>query len=363
MIHGGGEISVQLLANTLSSHVESVEVFSFDGNDSTCVDGVTVHRFSKLPHQIFEISNALAYVPLRRKLKQLESFDVLHSYNLALNPSVGRVSMQLDVPSVATLNSYDLLPKSSFGMVADPPRRLYELLAMSTTGRILRTETKRIDRFITLSDASRNIYHENGFNDVSIDVVPNMLDPSFDVPKEKSDSEVYQLLFVGSLIKEKGVRYLIEAMAELPSDIILRVVGTGEQQKKLHTLAHEMSVNSRVEFTGQVPYEQLQKYYANSDVFVHPGVWPEPFGRTLLEAMQAGLPVVATNVGGPSEIVPQAELRCPPKDATALAEAISLALERLELGDENREYVNEKYSPDVVIDRIRKVYRTAISEH
>ncbi len=271
--------------------------------------------------------------------------------------------MQLDVPSVATLNSYDLLPKSSFGMVADPPRRLYELLAMSTTGRILRTETKRIDRFITLSDASRNIYHENGFNDVSIDVVPNMLDPSFDVPKEKSDSEVYQLLFVGSLIKEKGVRYLIEAMAELPSDIILRVVGTGEQQKKLHTLAHEMSVNSRVEFTGQVPYEQLQKYYANSDVFVHPGVWPEPFGRTLLEAMQAGLPVVATNVGGPSEIVPQAELRCPPKDATALAEAISLALERLELGDENREYVNEKYSPDVVIDRIRKVYRTAISEH
>nr|WP_275576252.1 glycosyltransferase family 4 protein [Halogeometricum borinquense] len=360
IVHGGGEISVQLLANQLSSRVDSVEVFSFGGGDQSTVDGVTVHRFRKLPHQVMEVSNVFAYVALRRKLKRLASFDVLHAYNIALNPAVGRISSQMGVPSVATLNSYNLLPKSAFGVTADPPRRLYELLAMTTTGRILRSETKRIDRFITLSKASRDIYRENGFSDVSIDVVPNMFDPSFEVPEGDESTNGYQVLFVGSLITEKGVEYLIKAMSKLPSDVSLRVVGTGDQKDKLETLACELNVDSRVEFTGQIPYDRLRKYYATADLFVHPGVWPEPFGRTLLEAMQAGLPVVTTDIGGPSEIVPQDELRCPPRDPTALAETISLAREQTGIGTENRAYVTERYSPQSVVDQLCDVYRTAI---
>ncbi|WP_083874844.1 glycosyltransferase family 4 protein [Haloferax sulfurifontis] len=359
-VHGGGEISVQLLANELSPQVDRVEVFSFDGAGARSVDGIKVHRFRSLPHQILECSNLLAYLPLRRKLKQLESFDVLHSYNIVLNPVVGRLSSQMDVPSVATLNSYDLLPKSAFGIKAPPKRRLYELLSMGTTGRIIRSETKRINRFITLSDASRTIYRENGFQDVPIDVVPNMLDPSFKIPESGTDSNSYQLLFVGSLIREKGVKYLIESLSHLSSDISLRVVGTGDQRQPLESLANRLEVNSRIDFTGQIPYEQLCQYYTDADLFVHPGVWPEPFGRTLLEAMQAGLPVVATNLGGPAEIVQQDELLCPPRNAKKLAETISLARDRSGDGVQNQAYVYKRYSPETVIDEICDVYQLAM---
>ncbi|WP_188423735.1 glycosyltransferase family 4 protein [Haloferax sulfurifontis] len=359
-VHGGGEISVQLLANELSPQVDRVEVFSFDGAGARSVDGIKVHRFRSLPHQILECSNLLAYLPLRRKLKQLESFDVLHSYNIVLNPVVGRLSSQMDVPSVATLNSYDLLPKSAFGIKAPPKRRLYELLSMGTTGRIIRSETKRINRFITLSDASRTIYRENGFQDVPIDVVPNMLDPSFKIPESGTDSNSYQLLFVGSLIREKGVKYLIESLSHLSSDISLRVVGTGDQRQSLESLANRLEVNSRVDFTGQIPYEQLRQYYTDADLFVHPGIWPEPFGRTLLEAMQAGLPVVATNLGGPAEIVQQDELLCPPRNAKKLAETISLARNRSGDGVQNQAYVYNRYSPETVIDEICDVYQLAM---
>ncbi|ELZ97729.1 group 1 glycosyl transferase [Haloferax sulfurifontis ATCC BAA-897] len=187
-----------------------------------------------------------------------------------------------------------------------------------------------------------------------------MLDPSFKIPESGTDSNSYQLLFVGSLIREKGVKYLIESLSHLSSDISLRVVGTGDQRQPLESLANRLEVNSRIDFTGQIPYEQLCQYYTDADLFVHPGVWPEPFGRTLLEAMQAGLPVVATNLGGPAEIVQQDELLCPPRNAKKLAETISLARDRSGDGVQNQAYVYKRYSPETVIDEICDVYQLAM---
>jgi len=105
----------------------------------------------------------------------------------------------------------------------------------------------------------------------------------------------------------------------------------------------------------------VAKAYADADVFVHPGVWPEPFGRTILEAMQAGLPVVATDVGGPAETVPNEKLLCTPGDVEGLAESIEYAAEHAEeIGRSNEQYVGKHYHPDVVVPRFVDAYERVL---
>lgn len=361
-ISGGGEISVKLLVEQLVDRGHDVQVFSFDGGERTDVNGFNVHRFRGIPRGILEIANGYALFELWRARDSVASLDVMHAYSVTLNPAVGRVSSSLDVPSIATLNTYDLLPKAAFGVNANPPRRLYELLAMPTTGRFLRREVKRIDRFITLSHASRQVYRENSFDDICIDVVPNMVDPEFEPIDVTKSRQGYNLLFVGSLIKEKGVSYLVRALTELPADVSLRIVGSGKEEGSLRALAVNLGVRSRIEFRGRIPYEEVYREYSSADCFVHPGVWPEPFGRTILEAMQTGLPVVTTAVGGPAELVPQEELQCSPRDPDALADAIKISRTRPDVGEENREYVLKHFSPDTVVPQLCDVYDRAIVE-
>lgn len=360
VVSGGGEISVKLLADQLSNRGHDVTVFSFDGGDETSVDGVPVHRFRHPPHAVMEAANAYAAYELWRHRDELASLDVVHAYNVTLTPAVGAVASHLDRPSVATLNSYDLLPKSAFGVSAEGPRRLYELLAMPTTGRLLRRAVCHVDRFVTLSAASRDLYREHGFDCVPVDVVPNMLDPSFAVPDAARDDDGYELLYVGSLIREKGVEYLVRAMSELPRDVTLRIVGDGDERARLESLVTDLGVDDRVAFAGHLPYEEVRAAYAEADCFVHPGVWPEPFGRTILEAMQAGLPVVATAVGGPAEVVPQDELLVPPRDPNGLDTGIRTARERSDVGAENREYVTERFAPERIVGALLDVYGRAI---
>lgn len=359
-VAGGGEISVKLFADQLSKRGEDVTIYSFDGGSQEVVDGVSVRRFRSLPHGVLELSNCYAGYALWSHCEELSSLDLLHAYNVTLTPVTGWLSSRLSVPSVATLNSYDLLQKSSFDVTPDAPRRLYELLAMPTTGRFLRHEAMKVDRFVTLSQSSKQLYKANNFDNVPIDVVPNMLDPSFDVPENIDTGAGFELLYVGSLIAEKGVSYLVRAMAALPEDVTLRVVGSGGQEEHLKSIAHDVGIHSRIEFEGQVPYAEIRRYYASADCFVHPGVWPEPFGRTILEAMQAGLPVVTTNVGGPAELVPQEELRCEPRCPSALAKAVTAARGLSDAGAENRAHVTERFSPSTVVNRLYDVYEQAI---
>lgn len=352
---GGGEISVQLLANQLHSHetVDELEVFSFDGTNTETVDGVQVSRLADVPQYPYTLPNEIAY----RKLKSEElDFDLLHAYNMHLHPAVGRLAAERDIPAVATLNAYPLLDWASIGVTPSLQRRVYESTVLRLERPRLRKQMQRIDLFLPLSSAVERVYRDNGFDRPDYQVVPNMLDTEFELPKEAGEDGA-ELLYVGYLRDSKGVRYLIDAMEHVAAELTLKIVGDGPTREALEQRASEKGLSNRIRFTGQVPYEEVTRSYASADVFVHPGVWPEPFGRTILEAMQAGLPVVATNVGGPAETVKQQELLCPTEDPVALANAIERAYKgREEYGPANREYVQETYHPDVVVPQFISAY-------
>lgn len=350
---GGGEISVQLLANHLQAHeaIDDVHVFSFDGAKTETVEGVEVSRLRDVPQYPYTLPNEIAY----RKLDSRElDFDLLHAYNMHLHPAVGRLAEKRDIPAVATLNAYPLLNWGSIGVTPSLQRRVYESTLLRLERPRLRRQMQLIDLFLPLSSAVERVYRENGFEGPAYQVVPNMIDTDFELPAGVEGAE---LLYVGYLRDSKGVRYLIDAMEHVSPDLDLKIVGDGPRREELERRVVEKGLSDRVRFTGEVPYEEVTRSYASADVFVHPGTWPEPFGRTILEAMQAGLPVVATNVGGPAETVQQPDLLCPPEDPVALAEAIQNAYGRREtVGPANREYVQETYHPDVVLPQFLSAY-------
>lgn len=354
-VAGGGEISVGLLAEQLqnSDRIDTLTVLSFDGKKTETRNGVEVRRLANLSSFLTEWQNLRALPKLR---PHVDEFDVLHAYNMELHPAVGAIGNNRQIGTVATLNSYHFLPQAASNVEPDTLDRLYEIVGYPTTGRILRRYMKQIDSFIALSNTVREMYSSYGFDQNTIDVIPNMLNPSFSVP-DREPSDKFTVLYVGTLKEIKGVEYLIRAFSYLPDSYHLRIVGDGPQRDQLESLTQRLGITENVTFVGYIDHDTIPEQYAMADLFVHPGILPEPFGRTILEAMQAGLPVVCTDIGGPADIVREDELRCRPRDPQALAAAIEPVRQNApEVGEKNRRYVYEEFSPSSVTSKIVDVY-------
>lgn len=119
------------------------------------------------------------------------------------------------------------------------------------------------------------------------------------------------VVYSGRINRDKGVKELIQAFKLLKdySDIKLMIIGGsffGNEQginPFIETLKEESAdIASAITFTGYIPYEQIPSYLKMADVAVVPSMWDEPFALTLVEAMSAGLPVIATNVGAITEV-------------------------------------------------------------
>jgi glycogen(starch) synthase len=131
------------------------------------------------------------------------------------------------------------------------------------------------------------------------------------------------ILAVGRLVAEKGFQ---DAIAALPAlvrrhpDAALALAGSGWFEPALREAAARAGVEDRVRFLGHVDHDALGAHYRAADLVVVPSRY-EPFGLVALEAMAAGRPLVAADVGGLAEILPAGEpaLRFPPGDAAALA--------------------------------------------
>jgi glycosyltransferase involved in cell wall biosynthesis len=114
-----------------------------------------------------------------------------------------------------------------------------------------------------------------------------------------------RVLFVGRLVELKGLAGLIEALARLADrhpDTVLTVVGDGPDRSRFEALARRRGVADRVRFVGYRPADEVAELLGRVDVFALPS-YAEGVPVSLMEAMAAGVPVVATQVGGVSELV------------------------------------------------------------
>jgi glycosyltransferase involved in cell wall biosynthesis len=178
-----------------------------------------------------------------------------------------------------------------------------------------------------------------------------MYDPDFQEFHEV-ETDQNELLYVGALRKHKGVMELIDQMSEIPERYRLTVVGDGPQIQELEEMVSRLGLEKRVSFEGFIGHTKLPRYYERAGIFIHPARLPEPFGRTILEAMQMETPVIATNRGGPKDVLREEQLA---DTVEEIPEKIR-QLERKEaINYQNRRLGN--YSPEEVTEMYEKIYR------
>lgn len=183
-------------------------------------------------------------------------------------------------------------------------------------------------------------------------------------PGSKSEHAPVRLLYFGRLIEDKGVHTAIQALGVLKQQglaakIELTVLGNGhpEYEARLRSMVSDLGVSDRVRFAGKVSRDEIPALLNRYDVFLFTSIWPEPFGRTIIEAMLAGLIVIGSDVGGSREIFSQydADLLYPAGDASALASRIALLLNgskgKQQLIERGRTLALERFSLDAMITR------------
>jgi phosphatidylinositol alpha-mannosyltransferase len=168
--------------------------------------------------------------------------------------------------------------------------------------------------------------------DAPVDIVPNGTDVHvFAHAKPAKLPKGRTMLFVGRLEPRKGFPVAVRAFARLAQhygDLQLIVVGEGVEREAVEVLPR--ALRSRVHLLGRVSDSALPGYYAAADVFVAPATGSESFGIVLVEAMAAGLPIVASDIDGYREVVRHGReaLLVPKGDPAALAGAVQRLFER-----------------------------------
>lgn len=139
-----------------------------------------------------------------------------------------------------------------------------------------------------------------------------------------------RFLFVGRVIRTKGVRDAIRALAQLPGGTaILDVVGEGYDSQACKELAADLGLATAVTFHGRVPHEQVLDFMAAADAFVFPS-YREAGGIVVVEAMSYGLPVIVCDRGGPATTVEAGTgIKVPASDPEQLAADLAAAMRTL----------------------------------
>ena len=203
----------------------------------------------------------------------------------------------------------------------------------------------------------------NGFPAGRVEIVPPVPDMA-DRPAPPPAEEPV-VLFVGQLIRGKGVDLLLQALKHLRGGFRCVVAGDGKSRAPLEALAARLGLAGRVHFAGWASRGRLEELYAAARVVAVPSRWPEPFGMIGVEAMSRARPVAAFAVGGIPDWLEDGVtgLLVPEQDARALACALERLLadpaEAQRLGAAGRERYEHRYRFAPYVDRIEAILRGA----
>lgn len=210
-------------------------------------------------------------------------------------------------------------------MSKDPARKL-----------LIQEALARADLITTVSAPLREKALELGAAPAKVLVLPNGVDTSLFKPADRAaarrelglPADNKMILFVGHLVPEKGPAVLLDALAQLPEDVMLLAVGAGPLAAALKDQAKALGVSVRIKWVGEVSHERIPAYTAACDCLALPSL-REGEPNAVLEALASGRPVVASKVGGVPHLVSDGEqgYLCSPGDAQDLARVLRITLE------------------------------------
>ncbi|MBD2625389.1 glycosyltransferase family 4 protein [Trichormus variabilis] len=194
-------------------------------------------------------------------------------------------------------------------------------------------------------------------------------DPQY--PTASLSQEIHQnqrILFVGRIVPDKGIEWLLKAFAKTDSRIHLDIAGEGWIKTNMEKLAKKMGLSDRITWHGWCHKEKLETLYQQCLAVVFPSLWPEPAGLVTLEAYARYRPVIASAVGGIPEYVQdgQTGILIPANHIQKLADAINELATNYQksrlMGKQGRYWFEQEFTLDLHIQRLEKIYTKTIAD-
>lgn len=212
----------------------------------------------------------------------------------------------------------------------------------------------RLDALLVGSRFMREELFQNGFPKEKVHILPPVIRMENKTPSPVPGNA--NILYVGQLIRGKGVDLFLHALKALSCDFRADIIGTGNAEIELKGLCKKLDLETKVNFLGWVRNTDLGAFYSKARAVVVPSRWPEPFGMIGLEAMRHGRPVVAFDVGGIPDWLDHMRtgILVPEQDVGAFGNAISRILLdhnfAEELGQNGLRRVRERYAFEDYLD-------------
>jgi glycosyltransferase involved in cell wall biosynthesis len=224
-----------------------------------------------------------------------------------------------------------------------------------------RERNRTLDLCLVGSRFMRDELMMNGFASAQVEILPPVVRRTLRDPKPMGDDP--HIVFVGQLIRGKGVDLLIDALARIKAPWRATIVGEGNARPGLEAQAQAAGLGDRVTFKGWVANTAIDEYYASARVLAVPARWPEPFGMIGLEAMHHARPIVAFGTGGIPDWLEDGQngFLVNERDCNGFALALTRLLADRELAEkmglEGWRRVRDRFSFETYLDKLLELLR------
>jgi len=377
--YGGAEISLALAASEIKKLGHNVFIASNESYSSYGLNTLTFKKYAKIP--IFRFHEEYLSKFLAEIIKE-KNIDVVHANDRLTAVAAVLAAKRCGVPILVHVRDYWFACPKSTMLRRDLKQcdgcGLKELYNCSTPKRFLwdaykaiylkraRKILKTADVAIAASSAVLEKLLRFGFENATIvqNPISQMIAKTQTDYKKKFGLKNTVVTFIGTLDYNKGITELLDVAEQIinQKNTCLFIIGSGPLEKELRATVKEKGIENNVVFTGSVPHSEMANVYAASDIVAVPSLWAEPFGRVAAEAMCAGKPVLASDIGGLKDIVSE-EFRIPVFDKdmwhNKLNALIGSKNALIQIGKRNKKQA-EQYAPGRIAGQLVKIYREAI---
>ncbi|MEI1375428.1 glycosyltransferase family 4 protein [Nostoc sp. UHCC 0926] len=178
----------------------------------------------------------------------------------------------------------------------------------------------------------------------------------------------HRILFVGRIVSDKGLEWLLKTLIHTDPQIKLDIAGEGWERPQLEKLANTLRLTNRITWHGWCDPDKINKLYQQCFAVIFPSVWPEPAGLVTLEAYANYRPVIGSAVGGIPEhlrdgetgiLVPGNNIK---KLAYAIQELYTDYQKSRHMGEQGHALLMNKFTIDAHVNNLRKIYAKTIAE-
>jgi len=388
---GGGEISALHIAKAISKTDNDVVVCCLSERIKKPImekiENVKIYRFPWKKLKFSKKLSNLEYVYLQiykaiKKVIKTEKPDIIHFLNFQ---SIFPAALFFNkYPKFATINSplfcefggahngiktcYNCTQKERFVLSIKKWGSigliywLYNRYAQFT----LKLSIKKCTKAFPVSNAIKKMLLSKKIKENKIKIIHNPIEINKKIKTKlkkelgiKKEEKI--ILYCGRLSKDKGIYFTINAIKDLDNIVFLIIGKKRNYYSELNNLVKKLDISKKIKFIGFIDNSKIKEYYSITDLVVHPCTYYEPLSRMLLEAASYGIPIIASNIGGNSEIVENDVNGFLVKNTKELKNKIEKLInnEKLakKMGEESKEKIKKEFSYKKISKRLIEEYK------